>query len=224
MRTSTTLAVAALSSIAFPTLYLLYVRRDLSRKIHHEAQRGKLSPSITDAVKSIPDEAIAEECPMVYECAWKAVSTSLLPDIAREKLLVQYLQRNMTKFSASPQAFAIKRMCSPQVLKTFERTYIESLGFLEASLVCGVYQVQLRGEDRIELSMETHMPFSGRLVVTVEERDGRTVFGNHVVQWKQPGEKASMPLEGTVATWIHQFFVWWLLDSGTKHFINLKKS
>jgi hypothetical protein len=180
----TALAIFAAAPAA-ATIFLTWKRRDLAKRVTVHTSVDTTAPS-EDEVRSIPQKLrdSPSEWVLSIERASKAVSKSQLPDAGADELLVQYLRTNMVSFTYTPQAPLLRAMCkAAEAKRTFEKDYLEGLGFEVGNLVCGVFRVVVRERGRVEMALDPHESFTGprtegRLVAAVEERGGDVVFFN----------------------------------------------
>jgi hypothetical protein len=217
-RPSTGLITSAII-IGTPIVYLNFVHARLSQRIHHTTKKGTLTATEISNVDSISPTVTEEKCFMIHDIASKAVRKELLPALDANTLLTTYISNTMTRFSSFPQAWVL-RLISDRA--TFKKTYIEKLEFKDGDVVCGVYRVVLRTEEKVELLMKQGS-VEGRLVVGIEPEGEDLVFYSETVMWKGKGDKTVMPLERAVPKWLHELASWWLLDLGTNYLIGLRK-
>jgi hypothetical protein len=217
-RPSTGLITSAIV-IGTTTLYLSFLHARLSQRIHHTTKKGTLTVTEISNVGSISCSVIEEECFMVHDIASKPVRKDLLPALDANALLNTYIRYNMIRFSSLPQAWAL-RLISDRA--TFKKDYIEKLEFKDGDVVCGLYQVVLRTEEKVELFMKEGN-VEGRLVVGIKPKGEDMVFYSETVMWKGKDDKTVMPLERAVAKWLHELASWWLLDLGTNYLVGLRK-
>jgi len=217
-RPSTGLITSALI-IGTPILYLSFVHARLSQKIHHTTKKGTLTVTEISNIDSISTSAIEENGFMIHDIASKLVRKELLPALDTNTLLTMYIRYTMARFSSFPQAWVL-RLTSDR--ETFKKTYIEKLEFKEGDVVCGLYRVVLRTEEKVELLMKQGN-LEGRLVVGIKPKGEDMVFYSETLMWKGKDDKTVMPLERAVPKWLHELASWWLLDLGTNYLIGLRK-
>jgi hypothetical protein len=217
-RPSTGLITSAII-IGTPIVYLSFVHARLSQRIHHTTKKGPLTTTEISNVDSISRSVIEEKCFMIHDIASKPVRKELLPTLDTNTLLNTYIRYTMVRFSSLPQAYVL-RLISDRA--TFKKTYIENLEFKDGDVVCGLYRVVLRTEEKVELLMKQG-DVEGRLVVGIEPKGEDMVFYSETVMWKGKDDKTIMPLERAVPKWLHELASWWLLDLGTEYMVGLRK-
>ena len=203
------------------TIYLVSLYRALSRAIEHSSHL-ELCETMT-TIKSLPS-AFREnmsEYRIVHDIASTSVPALKLQRYNdKEAMLTSYIRRNMMCFSRFPQAWAIYYMVkSSELQQTFKRAYIQSLDFQVGDVVCGVYRVELRSPNSVELGMAPFQgspPVDGLLVIEIVDQAGQLTFRNETLQWARKESLALLPLEQPVIRWLHNFTTWWLLDTGCK--------
>ncbi|KAN0111108.1 hypothetical protein V8E51_007495 [Hyaloscypha variabilis] len=218
-RPSTGLITSAII-IGTPIVYLSFVHARLSQRIHHTTKKGTATATEIINVESISHSVIEEKCFMIHDIASKPVRKELLPTLDTNTLLTTFIRNTMTRFSSFPQAWLL-RLISDHT--TFKKTYIEKLEFKDGDVVCGVYRVVLRTEEKVELLMKQGS-VEGRLVVGIEPKGEDMVFYSETVMWKGKDDKTVMPLERAVPKWLHELASWRLLDLGTNYLVDLRKS
>ena len=157
---------------------------------------------------------------MIHDIASKPVQKELLPALDTNTLLTTYLRSTMVRFSSFPQAWVL-RLISDRT--TFRKAYIQNLEFEDGDVVCGLYRVVLRTEEKVEFLLKQGS-VEGRLVVGVKPRGADMEFYSETVMWKGKDDKAAMPLERAVPKWLHELASWSLLESGTNHLVGLRKA
>jgi hypothetical protein len=218
LRSSTKLIASAII-VGTPILCLSLVHARLSQKIHHASKNGTLTATETSNVSSISGSAIEEECFMIHDIASKPIRKELLPALDRNALLTTYLRYTMVRFSSFPQAWVL-RLISDR--RTFQKAYIQKLEFEDGDVVCGLYRVVLRTEEKVELFMRQGT-VEGRLIIGIKPKGEDMVFYSETVMWKGKDDKTVMPLERAIPKWLHELASWWLLDSGTNYLVGLRK-
>jgi hypothetical protein len=217
-RPSTRLITSAII-IGTPILYLSFIHARLSQRINHTTKKGTLTATEISNIDSISPAVTEEKCFIIHDIASKSVRKELLPALDTNTLLTTYIRNTMTRFSSFPQAWVL-RLISDRA--TFKKTYIENLEFKDGDVVCGVYRVVLRTEEKVELLMKQGN-VEGRLVVGLESKGEDMVFYSETVMWKGKDDKTVMPLERAAPKWLHELASWWLLDLGTNYLVGLRK-
>jgi hypothetical protein len=217
---------ALLATSSATIAYCYFFHRSLAHRIHHEFHDGTL-PNHVSTLVSLPPQVLKGECHTLHDHASRRIARKLLPAQQPEDLFTLLLRRNMTAFSRFPQAWII-RMKIPFVdRKTFDASHIQSLQFKEGDLVCGVYRVQERTDNKAVLEILLEGPVNGRLVIRFWEEEQDIVFCTETIMWTKTAEneerkRALMPLEVPVLRFIHEMAAWWLIDSGVTYLTNLK--
>jgi hypothetical protein len=217
-RPSTRMITSAII-IGTPILYLSFIHARLSQRINHTTKKGTLTTTEISNIDSISPAVTEEKCFIIHDIASKSVRKELLPALDTNTLLTTYIRNTMTRFSSFPQAWVL-RLISDRA--TFKKTYIENLEFKDGDVVCGVYRVVLRTEEKVELLMKQGN-VEGRLVVGLESKGEDMVFYSETVMWKGKDDKTVMPLERAAPKWLHELASWWLLDLGTNYLVGLRK-
>ena len=228
----------AIVGIGLPVAYLIYFHRSLASQVEHKIQRGTAGDLKQTLVEEqSPSVALLAEakddCPAIYDRAWKSVPTrSLPPDLDHDTLLTMYLRRTMTLFSTRmPQAYIIRLMVgTPELKKSFEPSVIQSLAFQKGDVVNGGYRVASRistnGLASIEFAMEMPVPtpVQGRLIIAVERTADLVTFSSETVMWKPANFKDKMPLETPLIKWLHELASWWLILKGSHDLMLMKRN
>ncbi|RDL38548.1 uncharacterized protein BP5553_02888 [Venustampulla echinocandica] len=217
--------VASVLVIGCPVTYLLYLHRSLSRTTSRTSKQGLLTESTSHSISSIPSSDLTSEYFMVHDRAYKSIPASLFPALGQEELLTTYLRHTLSLFSSRfPQAYLIRMVSTPEEKRTFKHDYIRALDFKEGDLVCGAYRVAVRTKGKVEFEIKTMgIVKGGRMVISIEEKADEWECSSETVMWKRVGEKSPMPLERGILKWSHELASWWLLDSGTRYLMGLKK-
>lgn len=217
--------VASVLVIGCPVTYLLYLHRSLARTTQRTSKQGVLTASTSHNISSIPPSDLTSEYFMVHDRAYKFIPASRFPALEQDELLTMYLRHTMSLFSSRfPQAYLIRMVCSPEEKATFNQDYIRKLDFKEGDLVNGMYRVVVRTKGKVEFEIKTMgIVRGGRMVIGVEEKADEWECSSETAMWKRVGEKKPMPLEKGLLKWSHELASWWLLDSGTKYLMGLKK-
>lgn len=119
----------------------------------------------------------------------------------------------------------LKMACKTQEERdSFKRSHIASLDLKEGDLVCGVYRVKVRKENKVEFEMQMKtMDFvNGRLAISCQEKGDTIVFTSETVMWRKADECRRMPLEKPVLRWMHETATMWLIDSGVRYLMDLE--
>lgn len=211
--------IASAIIIGTPIVYLSIIHSRLSKTIRHATKKGTLTATSTSNVDSISHEVLKEECFMIHDIASKPIRKELLPAVDTNALLTAYLRYTMVRFSSFPQAW-VMRLISDRA--TFGKTYIENLEFKDGDVVCGLYRVVLKTEEKVEFLLKQGT-VEGRLAIGIKPGGEEMVFYSETVMWKGKNDKTVMPLERAVAKWLHELAAWWLLDLGTKYLVGLRK-
>jgi hypothetical protein len=194
-----TIALATLAIVvaapAATTLFLSWKRVELAKRVKVETKVDTPIPS-SEEIKSIPHYLRVSPSKWVLsiEQASKAIPICQLPALKEDfgdepsltlnDLLARYLRANMLTFTYTPQAPLLKWMCkAAEAKRTFDKDYLENLGFAVGDLVCGVFRVVVFEHGRIEMALDPHESFKGprtegMIVAKVEERSGSVVFFN----------------------------------------------
>jgi hypothetical protein len=125
---------------------------------------------------------------------------------------------------------------------TFRPEYIGALNFERGDVVCGLYTVLLRTEDRVEFELTAPQPqpassssssskkdgqappwpMQGRLIVGIvsDGHDDLVVY-SETVMWKRVEDenRVTLPLERKGAKALHELASWWLLDAGVRYLV-----
>jgi hypothetical protein len=168
---------------------------------------------------------LSTENSATIQWAQLSIPASKVPDLSLDELIILYIKHTMSRFARLPQAYLLKTISDTEKRKTFETDYVTTLDFKEGDLVNGIYRVKARSEGKIEFEL---MPIGvvkgSRLVIGIERKGDDFVCSSETVMWKDAGEKGLMPLERSVTKWMHEIAAWWLLRSGTKYLMSLKKN
>ncbi|KAJ5629907.1 hypothetical protein N7528_003564 [Penicillium herquei] len=208
-------------------LYFLVFHHRLSSRIDHTSQKGTLSKNPKPVtINSIPQSVFTDQYFALHDRASKSVLRESLPcSIPTELLFTRLARRNMTIFTHFPQALMIRLMSnSSEEKRSFKASHIASLDFHEGDLVCGVYRVVARSNNKVEFEIKLKgMEFvNGRLALSFKEEGNTVVFCTETVMWRRVDEKQTMPLEKPVLRWMHETAAWWLIDSGVKYLTELE--
>ena len=152
-----------------------------------------------------------------------------------EDLLITYMQHTMTLFSRTPQAWIMWLAAgNTKERRSFDKEWIESLGFEIDDLVNGMYTVVEKGGigygshgAKVVLEMRKG-EVEGRLVISArqeqnkgkgQQNEGSTeehmVFGAETWMWVKKEAGVTMPMEMSGPRLMHRLGSWWLLVSGT---------
>ncbi|KAF7595699.1 hypothetical protein BBP40_005143 [Aspergillus hancockii] len=215
-------ALLATSSATIIGCYFFH--RSLAQRIRHEFHAGTLPDSLS-ALVSLPPQVLNRECHTLYDHASRRVARKLLPAQDPERLFTQLLRRNMTAFSRFPQAWILRSKVPTVERRTFNSSYIQSLQFKEGDLVCGVYRVQERTDNKAVLEILLEGEVNGRLVIRFWEEGAELVFCTETIMWtktmRSGQRRAVMPLEIPILRFLHEMAAWWLIDSGVTYLMDL---
>lgn len=237
---STTLAVAAGSSLALAFSYLYWLHDSLRRSTHHTSRSGTLaSYSVSERIETVPEEIFSSNRYFsVYDRAWRVVKKSTLQQEdhdgggGEDDLLKVYLRHNMVQFARfSPQAWVLRFLAPAPAGRSFSAEYIRTLDFTTGDVVCGVYVVKLRTRNKVEFEIRglrtpaaadtsDETMTGGRLVVGIhEDKDSdEYVFSSETVMWRNAEDESMvLPLERAPLMWLHELASWWLLHSGVRY-------
>lgn len=208
--------------------YLYFFRRSLGHRIHHEFHQNTLPDSVS-TIASLPPKVFSGECRTFYDHASRRIDRKLLPTRKLEDIFTLFLRRNMAAFSRFPQALIIRLNVPPVDRRTFHASYIQSLQFKEGDLICGLYRVQERADNRVVLELLFEGEVSGRLVLRYWEDGDDVVFCTDTIMWlgKAPSgqrKRVIVPLENPILRFLHELAAWWLIDSGVAYLMNLKEA
>jgi hypothetical protein len=139
-----------------------------------------ISPPYPTSLSTLPHHLITtpNDHNIFYDISLLPIPSSTLPpSLNPQDLLTTYLQHNMQLFASSPQGWVLwATQRGRQGRRSFEREWIESLGFEKGELVCGVYSVVERGgvgEGGAKVVFEmSRGKVEGRLVIGVRKADG----------------------------------------------------
>jgi hypothetical protein len=150
---SFSVAFASLASIAWFRAFNidLLSRVTVTRKIDTVIDRQEVR-AFPESLCTTNDVWVAS-----LERATKVIPREkLLDDVnGLDGLLVRYLGANMKSFSRTPQCWIFWLLCTGEAgKKSFDERYLENLSFKVGDLVCGVFRVAVRHEDRIELIVD----------------------------------------------------------------------
>lgn len=159
---------------------------------------------------------------MVFDAASKAIPTSQLPPLEENALLILYLRYTMGRFSYLPQAWILYLMSRKEERRTFQAGHIQQLSFNEGDIICGMFKVVLRTENKAELELKPLGSMNGRLVISIEKEGEETIFGSDTIMWKPQNDKTIMPLERALPKFMHEFAAWGSIDSGIKYLSSLR--
>ncbi|KAJ5091964.1 hypothetical protein NUU61_006834 [Penicillium alfredii] len=206
-------------------LYILHQR--LSSRVQHRSHYGTLGrpSSKPREIESIPESTFTDQYYGLYDHVSKTVPRSLLPQSeSPESLVTKLVRRNMTTFTRLPQALMLRVVSStPEERRSFQASQIATLDFQEGDLVCDVYRVKVRRQNKVEfeIAMKTMDFVQGRLAISAHEQNGAVVFNSETMMWRRADETRTMPLEMPVVRWMHQAAAWWLVDSGVRYLMEL---
>jgi hypothetical protein len=217
---ATILTACALITVS-SALYLYYFHRTLASRIHHASHYGKLPPSTSATVTSIPEPVYSEDYYTVYDHAARSVTRRLLPSLEPAELFTQLVRRNMSTFARFPQAWTIWMITPSAQCNSFRASHFRSLDFREGDVVCGLYRVVVRTASSIEFEFMPPAPVKGRLVLSFREQEGSLVYASQTVMWKARDDKTVIHLERPVRKFMHEMAAWWLLDSGVRYLMDL---
>jgi hypothetical protein len=209
-------------------VYFYTFHQRLSSRIQHKSHRGKLSaPSPKPIeIESVPETIFTDQYFALYDHSSKSVSRDALPkNVPTEQLFTKLVRRNMTAFTRFPQALMIRLISrAPEEQQSFKASHLSSLDFNEGDLVCGVYRVIARAENKVEFEIKMkNMEFiNGRLALSFLETEGKVIFSSETLMWRRSDESQPMPLEKPLLRWMHETAAWWLLDSGVKYLMELE--
>ncbi|KAF3385058.1 hypothetical protein F1880_002395 [Penicillium rolfsii] len=209
-------------------VYLCLFHQRLSSRIQHKSHCGKLSAQSPKPIEiqSIPETIFTDQYFAHYDHTLKSVSRAALPhNITTQQLFTKLVRRNMNAFSRFPQALMIRLISrAPEEQRSFQASHISSLDFNKGDLVCGVYRVIARTENKVEFELNMkHMEFTnGRLALSFRETESEVVFSSETLMWRRSDEAQAMPLEKPLPRWMHETATWWLLDSGVKYLMELE--
>jgi hypothetical protein len=222
------LIITATAIITGSSVVYFYVfHQRLASTIQHKAHRGTLSASTKPTgIESVPDSVFTDQYFTLSDSSSKSILRSSLPgNESTELLLKKLVRRNMMAFSHFPQALMLKMACKSQEERdSFKRSHIASLDLKEGDLVCGVYRVKVRKENKVEFEMQMKtMDFvNGRLAISCQEKGDTIVFTSGTVMWRKADECRRMPLEKPVLRWMHETATMWLIDSGVRYLMDLE--
>ncbi|KAJ6098796.1 hypothetical protein N7467_000331 [Penicillium canescens] len=222
------LIVTATAVITGSSVVYFYVfHQRLASTIQHKAHRGTLSASTKPTgIESVPDSVFTDQYFTLSDSSSKSILRCSLPGNESTELLFKRLvRRNMTAFSRFPQALMLKMACKTQEERdSFKRSHIASLDFKEGDLVCGVYRVKVRQENKVEfeMQMKTLDFVNGRLAISCQEKGDMIIFRSETVMWRKADESRRMPLERPVLRWMHETATMWLIDSGVRYLMDLE--
>jgi hypothetical protein len=209
-------------------VYFYLFHQRLSSRIQHKSHSGKLSaPSPKPIeIESVPDDIFTDQYFALYDHSSKSVARDALPkNIPTEQLFTKLVRRNMVAFTRFPQTLMIRLMSrAPEEQQSFKKAHLSSLDFTQGDLVCGVYRVIARSENKVEFEMTMkNMEFiNGRLALSFRETENEVVFSSETLMWRRSDEKQAMPLEKPLLRWMHETAAWWLLDSGVKFLMEME--
>lgn len=211
--------------ISSPIAYLIYLHRSLSKSTHHGKESKRLTSSMKEHISSFPETAFSSEHVMVHDWAHRSIPASKVPALSQEQLITLYLRHNMSLFSRRfPQAYLLRLISTQENRRTFNLTYISTLDFKEGDIVNSLYRVVARNGGKVEFELAPMgIVKGGRMVIGVERRGEELICSGRTVMWKEAEEKGSMPLERAGPRWLHEVASWWLLDSGTRFLMGMRK-
>jgi hypothetical protein len=252
---STPLLVAATATtllIAIPTIRLTLLHRHLAKRINGhctrvgQSARDHLKQLEADSVGAehsrpplspaqIPDHLLAapSDYNLFRDLSVLTIPTATLPrHLSTKDLLTAYLQRTMTLFSTTPQAYAMWALSPKEARRSFDREWIESLPFEEGGLVNGMYRVLGRSEDkegsrgwvcfgmamngvegRLVIGLCRETPASSKQDLATEDI---SVFSTETWMWVEKDKHIVMPMERRLPRLMHRIGSWWLLVEGTE--------
>ncbi|EME42199.1 hypothetical protein DOTSEDRAFT_73126 [Dothistroma septosporum NZE10] len=209
------------TAVLFPLAYHHYQGRQLT---HTYPSSGSRYASVEcGEISSFPQDLIDNH--KQYQIAHDKV-TKGMPDFSitlspkHERLFTEVVRWNMLKFSGTPQGLFLWFAAGPVQRKTFTEDYINSLGFQEGDVVCGVYQVVKRTPLRIELALNTpkeSQPLSGLTVISIRPRGEGSVLVSETVQWVKKDTGTVLPLQRWLPRFLHSIVSRYLILSGAAH-------
>jgi hypothetical protein len=208
-------------------VYFYVFHQRLASTVQLKAHKGILSASTKPAgIESVPESVLTDRYFSHSDTTSKSVQRCALPrNESTELLFTRLVRRNMTAFSRFPQTLMLKMASkTKEETDSFKRSHIASLDFKKGDLVCGIYRVQVRKENKVEfeIKMNTMDFVSGRLAITYQEEGDMVTFATETVLWKKADESRKMPMEISAIRWMHETAAMWLIDSGVRYLMDLE--
>ncbi|PKS05580.1 hypothetical protein jhhlp_008098 [Lomentospora prolificans] len=247
----------ALLPVAATATYLVSLNRRVSKSTSAVSGQRSRSPSgtFTSSIPlstakpvSLPEDVASDDSEWVlsYErVVMNPISIDSLrypaPVLSKDPtstnssdLLTAYSRAVQIAFSRTPQASLIRgAMKEPEVKRTFEADWINSLPFNVGDRVCGIWRVTHRGgsprgysraSERIECVGDPPESYKGErigvvIVAGVEEVEGGSgdeiVFTNETWMWRRRDAKSTM-IETSIGGWLHVLLAKWLIWKGVE--------
>ncbi|KAF2150179.1 hypothetical protein K461DRAFT_281424 [Myriangium duriaei CBS 260.36] len=230
-------------SVALGSGYLVHLKRSVSKQttcttVTHFPRLEKANKSDTPKISesylpqsplTLPAEVASSHVLSHEQVFSKPIDLSSV-HLPEDETLTAYLRGTMVAFSSTPQAYMIRSMVSAEEKQTFDKSYIDSLNFVNGDIVNGVYRVCYRGprasaKECVELMLDPSPAYRGPAVKGMicavmdvvnngpGNGGGKIVFVNETLMWRRPEEKATM-LEGGLGRWLHGLLAQWLVVKG----------